>query len=269
MKEVRIIGIDCAVDPANTGLCRGDFSRGVLRITAGRSGADREPYLIAADWMDEETGLIGMDAPLGWPSSLGRVLAGHQAGDPIDTRAHALFRRYTDDATAERTGKRPMDVGADRIARTAHAALKMLGRLREVSGQPVPLGWTPGAVTEYSVLETYPAAWLTVAGLPNRGYKRTDQRLVREKILASLPPWVEFECEGEVFLEDADVLDALLCTLICTAYLTGEVVPPPPEKVDLTAREGWIWNPTEFLFRGPRSLGRPDQTGSFPAITSR
>ena len=76
-----------------------------------------------------------------------------------------------------------MDVGADRIARTAHAALRLLGELRKLSGAAVPLGWSPGELAESTVLETYPAAWLTVAGLPNRGYKRPEQRPVREKIL--------------------------------------------------------------------------------------
>ena len=39
----------------------------------------------------------------------------------------------------QRTGKTPLDVGADRIACTAHAAFRIIGELRKKTGVAVPL----------------------------------------------------------------------------------------------------------------------------------
>ena len=39
----------------------------------------------------------------------------------------------------DRIGKQSLDVGADRIARTAHAALQLLHELRGRLGKPIPL----------------------------------------------------------------------------------------------------------------------------------
>ena len=65
---------------------------------------------------------------------------------PIETPANAMFRRITDVFIQTRLGKRPLDVGADRIARTAYAALAILAILRVELGIPIPLAWTPGLV---------------------------------------------------------------------------------------------------------------------------
>jgi predicted RNase H-like nuclease len=246
VKKTLIIGIDCAVDPSNTGLCLAEHAGGILRVLDGVSGKDMPPVRQVSAWLEErkeESALVCLDAPLGWPLPLGGALCRHRAGEELLSSAHELFRRYTDDCTAETIGKRPMDVGADRIARTAHAALTLLAGLRRRSGLPLPLGWTPGRVAGAEVLETYPAAWLTVAGLPNRSYKKRDQRTVREEILNGLPDGVRIECGREPFLEDADVLDALLCALVGLAYLKGEAAGPPDGELERAKREGWIWFP--------------------------
>ena len=57
-----------------------------------------------------------------------------------------MFRRSTDDAIAERLSERPLDVGSDRIARTAHAALSFLERLRKLLDAPIPLAWEPAPI---------------------------------------------------------------------------------------------------------------------------
>lgn len=40
--------------------------------------------------------LIAMDAPLGWPSSMGNVLFEHNAGEPLQIDSNILFWRETD-----------------------------------------------------------------------------------------------------------------------------------------------------------------------------
>ena len=248
MNSLLLIGIDCAVAPENTGLCRACYSGGRVHVLEGVSGAEASPAETAAAWIGESRPIIlGLDAPLGWPAALGDSLRFHHAGEFLAPEAHSLFRRYTDDFTIRVTGKRPMDVGADRIARTAKAALDMLAEIRRILGRPLSPGWNPGNIQDDAVLETYPAAWLKTHGLPFQAYKKSSQRSVREEILAGLKGHIVMECSEDPFLDDADILDALLCTLVSAAYLTGKVYNPPPEKEEIIRREGWIWLPEPGL----------------------
>jgi hypothetical protein len=48
-----------------------------------------------------------------------------------------MFRRMTDRAIHKNVGRTPLDVGADWIARTAHAALRFLAELRRALPRPV------------------------------------------------------------------------------------------------------------------------------------
>ncbi|WP_321992608.1 DUF429 domain-containing protein [Marispirochaeta aestuarii] len=259
MSSVLLIGIDCAVDPSNTGLCLAQYRKGeALRVLEACSGFKDSPAEIAARWIAANPGLpvlLGMDAPLGWPVSLSEALRTHRAGDVLPSAANELFRRYTDVFTARAIGKRPMDVGADRIARTAHAALRLLDEIRRLSSLSFSPGWDPRAAARSAVLETYPAAWLKVSGLPDRSYKKKEQLDQRKFILAELEKELFMEVPREPFLEDADILDALVCTLVCRDYREGRVIRPPAEKESLVRREGWIW--------------LSDYSGSVPAITSR
>ncbi len=242
MASVQLIGVDCAVAPENTGLCLCRYEDNRIYVLEGVSGADLSPAERVSGWYKEDVPLIlGLDAPLGWPVSLGDSLKTHTAGESIEVDANTLFRRFTDDFTAGTIGKRPMDVGADRIARTAKAALNLLADLRDRLGCELPLGWNPGENRASAVLETYPAAWLKVNGLKFQGYKKKYQREERKEILAGLSSRIVMECSAEPFLDDADILDSLLCNLISTDYLEGNVYFVPEEKTEIVRREGWIW----------------------------
>ena len=83
--------------------------------------------------------LLAIDAPLGWPA-LGQSLAAHRAGQGIAVAQNTLFRRATDVSVHQRTGKLPLEVGADRIARAAWQALSVLQQLRAATGHDIP-GW--------------------------------------------------------------------------------------------------------------------------------
>jgi hypothetical protein len=69
-----------------------------------------------------------------------------------------MFRRMTDDEIHRRLRKRPLEVGANLIARTAHSALKLLGEIRERTGLAIPLAWAPVEALPYRAIEVYPAA---------------------------------------------------------------------------------------------------------------
>src|SRR5204862_1418897 len=70
--------------------------------------------------------VLAIDAPLGWPVALARTLFTHRAGERLSSPANDMFRCTTDSFIQRELSKTPLDVGADRIARTAHAALRFL-----------------------------------------------------------------------------------------------------------------------------------------------
>ena len=182
--------------------------------------------------------LLAIDAPLGWPIPL-RSIAQHEAGRAIAAEANAMFRRGTDRRIAERLGKQSLDVGADRIARTAHASLRLLEELRERTGNQIPLAWSPSSLSGVSAIEVYPAASLRAWGVPSRPYKKPVQRSAREEILGALPLVLGADALSEPVLGDADVLDAVICTLCAADFIAGRCEPPLD---DHEARvEGWIW----------------------------
>lgn len=121
----RIIGVDCATEPRNVGLAlaeRGSAEASLVAVERGSSSTSLARRI--AEWMgDGRDVLLALDAPLGWPSALGDALYGHGAGGAISEAPDRLFRRLTDRVVHDRVGKLPLEVGADRIARTAVAAL--------------------------------------------------------------------------------------------------------------------------------------------------
>ena len=135
---VLLIGIDCATQPNKVGLALGELEGDGVRIKACRTGSPKDrPASIVTSWLQPgEPALLALDAPLGWPRAIGPALAGHQAGAAMGASAHALFRRQTDDDIHRRFGKRPLEVGANFISRTAVAALDLLAELRTNTVEP-------------------------------------------------------------------------------------------------------------------------------------
>ena len=132
---VRIIGIDCATEPKKIGLASGKWSGNRLHISDVTIGGDgiAAPISKIKAWLGghDDRVLIAIDAPLGWPKGMRTALKDHAAGEPlVVTDEHAMFRRTTDRQIKIRLKKTPLDVGADRIARTAFTALSMLTELR-------------------------------------------------------------------------------------------------------------------------------------------
>ena len=135
-----------------------------------------------------------------------------------------------------------MDVGAERIARTAAATLRLLANLRSALDAPIPLAWTPGNLTDTSAIEVYPAATLKVRGLPSSGYKRDSETAAatRAGLVAFLHEAVAFDDEdNRRMLDNDDALDAALCCLSGLDFLDDNVI--RPLDLDLAQAEGWIW----------------------------
>ena len=181
-----------------------------------------------------------MDAPLGWPTLLSRSLVKHRAGEKIAIAPNDMFRRETDRFIKEKLRKNPLDVGADKIARTAHAALRLLGDLRERLRTPIPLAWAPASISGVTAIEVYPAATLLAHDLmPKNGYKAAARIAQRQELLRQLRLRLNFATKTWILESDANALDAVVCLLAAKDFLEGRAMPPTNPR--LAKREGWIW----------------------------
>lgn len=238
-----LIGIDCAAQYENMGMALGCSDESGVEIDQLVSGSRREDVLkTLRDWLRNFRPLVlAFDAPLGWPEVLGGSLFDHQAGSPLAYSSNQLFRRATDDFVKQKVNKRPLDVGADRIARASVTALEVIQDLRDATGNPLPLLMEPGAPNDRGVIEVYPAATLCARGLSEKGYKKKDQSSARGKLIKGLSTCMQFRRpEDEVkAVETDDALDAAICALAAADFLHGNV--HRPEDHELAKKEGWIW----------------------------
>lgn len=211
-----IIGVDCATQDKNIGLALGKLSDGQLEVR--KAVSNLRPGGVAAtlmEWMDSSLPtLLAFDAPLGWPQAMGATFSSHKAGEPIAIEPNLFFRRRTDIHIKERLSQQPLDVGADRIARTAHRALRLVGDLRASLGQPIELAWAP-YFTGVKVIEVYPAATLVSCKISARSYKDDGDAEARKGILGRLCEHLAMSDDQlrPACVADADVLDAVVCVL--------------------------------------------------------
>jgi predicted RNase H-like nuclease len=230
-----LIGVDCAVQPTDTGLVRAVPEGELLDVLEARCGSTRDlPAKVIAGWIREsERVLIALDAPLGWPSPLGLGLIEHEAGGPLRSTANQMFRRLTDDVLCERLGKRSLDVGADKIARTAHSALRLLEDLRQSLGIEIPLAWSSNWPGRVAAIEVYPAATRLGLGLPKlpKGADPLEGLQSRMRIAP------------EASLGSSHVRDAVLCALSGLEFLRDRARAPTQEQRPRALKEGWIWVP--------------------------
>ncbi|HUG62441.1 MAG TPA: DUF429 domain-containing protein, partial [Methylomirabilota bacterium] len=238
-----IIGIDCATDFRNVGVATGLVEGNKLTVECvNDASASGLAELLRLTFSEGRRVLLALDAPLGWPAPLARSLVSHQAGDPLVGKAHSLFRRTTDLHVKALTGRPPLDVGADRIARTAHATLGLVAMLRESAKNPFPLVWQPDFNQRAGCIEVYPAATLWVHGLPSRGYKGSESRHAQQRtdIVKGLAALLDVPAETRAAMEDNDhLIDAAVCVQAAADFLRGRCQPPP--DLELARKEGWIW----------------------------
>lgn len=246
-----IVGVDCATQEERMGLARAVLQAdGALRLervtlgTAGESAAASISQWIAGP----RRFVIALSAPLGWPRALGEALAQHVAGQPLAPVAEQLFRRDTDRLVHRHLGKQPPDVGADRVARTARAALGLLSEVRAHAARPIPLAWTQGQ--DSGAIEVFPAATLLAHGAPAGAYRaHTPQaRKARAALLARLHKQLDPAAMREVMIDDPNLFEAAICALAGADFARGQCVPPP--DLERARKEGFIW----FRASGQRAL---------------
>lgn len=240
---ISIIGIDCATLAEKTGVAVGTWDGDLVTVKHVTCGQAKQSVSQMVFHLLPANGpvLLTIDAPLGWPALLGSSLAQHQAGSPLTAVANQLFRRETDRFIQETLAKTPLDVGADRIARTAHAALVMLDQLRRQTGQPIPLAWRPEDVSTLQAIEVYPAGFLSA--IYDRGqvpaYKGKKGRDGRELIVNRLQHYLTLPADQTILTQNDNALDAVICVLCGADFLQGIAMPPINQKK--AQKEGWIW----------------------------
>jgi hypothetical protein len=259
---MRIIGIDAAVSARHVGVAVAtwDGTRCLLesafRVAARGTMSQELPQRLEPWLRPGSQGLMAIDAPLGWPRSM-RPLLESVAGQSLEplARGEDRFLRFTDQMVRYSTGKVPLSVGADRIARTAQESLITLGLLRTQTGFPLPLAWPGEPRADWSVIEVYPGATLAAhTGLARR--PRIDVRRGEadaEGIRANLE-FLDAHLDGTEVARQAiaasdHVLDACLTVVAAQDFLRGEVLPPRGNEMDIAREEGWIWFHAPFFCR--------------------
>lgn len=239
MEQVRVLAVDCATQAKRIGLAAGYWSASEGLVVEEAVAGDSVGSI--SDWLSERAQVqtvLALDAPLGWPAPLGNALHQHCAGDPIATTPNELFRRSTDTFVHGAIGKLPLDVGADRIARTAHAALTLLREVREQTGLSFDVTSRPydgGTVA----LECYPGGTLRAGPWDERGYKGKDGEGIRRRLFEELGEVITFGDLPNAVTENDDVFDAVVAALGAADYLENRCF--EPQDAALVAREGWIW----------------------------
>lgn len=226
-----LIGIDCATQPAKVGLAYGELRGNLVTITECRTATRSElPAEIAASWLRHcDRALIALDAPLGWPQALGASLVDHRAGQAMEAAAGELFRRVTDNDIWQRHRKRPLEVGANLISRTAVAALELIEAIRRLTGQPIPLAWEVDEAEPFRAIEVYPAATRRAHGAPDVGGS-----------LRGLEDVLDMSAVASRSLS-VDAIDAAVCALAGADFLLGRARAPGPDEAEAARTEGWIW----------------------------
>jgi len=130
----------------------------------------------------------------------------------------------------QRLNKKPLEVGANLIARTAHAALDLLHKLRQETKLSIPLAWEPLNVTETCAIEVYPAATLKAMDADHK----SALRAIRKDSSLSINV-------AEENLESRHCMDAVLCVLAGMDFLSGKCKPPTESEKEIAEKEGWIW----------------------------
>ena len=239
-----VIGVDCAAQAKNIGVAVGESAGGRCRVRDVFKCSQTSDLIdrVASVLKRSPRALLALDAPLGWPMVLISALQGHRAGRPLGPNADLLFCRDTDREIRARHGLKPLDVGADRIARVARSALELLEGLRSASGEEIPLLWQHGLQGRAGAIEVYPKATLKAHGLPFSGYKGkgSGHREVREDLATALAQRIAPDLDLAALIADDDKLDAAVCVLGGHDFLTGNA--RAPSNFESCRIEGWIWS---------------------------
>ena len=271
---VTIVAIDCASRLPNMGFCVGTWEAGKLSLieetvlvgeeekNLNPGEHDKELFAAFLNKKDtpilkalegQENVLFALDAPLGWPLAMQQAFAnGHAPGEVFASDKDRMFSRESDRMIQERFLKKPLEVGADRIARAGHSALRMLQTFRELCGKEIEMAWEPGKVRGWQAIEVYPAAtfWVYDPADPptkkqkaHQGRRKKETSKIEEVLINEGVDITPFTQAG-----NDHVWDAGLCLLAGRDFASGrsDVIRPGGEQLEIVKAESWIWTRPPF-----------------------
>jgi len=240
MHHITIIGVDYSTVNRKTGLALGTWGNGKVTIGDLTIASEREPApKIIARWLNQhELALLALDAPLGWPEVMGRELSSHSAGRPIQAKADVFFSRLTDRVVRDCIAKKPLEVGANLIARTAHSALRLLEDLRNDMRTEIPLAWDPSEIKKTSAIEVYPAATLIARNI-KKSYSSENAGEERLRMVRQLGLSIEQQASRKLIEESPHAFDAVVCVMAASDFLQESCI--PVDDMAKAKKEGWIW----------------------------
>ena len=263
---IRVLGIDLAAQPDKTGAVFIEPSRAGRWKARELDGPATDDRLVDAV---RSVDVVGVDAPLGWPTAFVAALAAHASmrAWPGEVDRSALTHRETDRRVRELTGQSPLSVSADKLGVTAmRCALLQRRWAAEIWRRPAPRDGSGPLV------EAYPAAALRAWGIDIIGYKGSSGdkahsgRRARSTIVAAVGAatgrWLDLAVIEDRCEASDHVLDGLVSALVAIACRSSMTETPIGHNVALT--EGWIHIPTNRLSElRPSTLPEPtDREGT-------
>ena len=207
------------------------------------------------DWLNTSTGVIGIDAPFGYPVALCSELFLSERWEDIakelsvfgsTDRLYPLAARVEAFRNVRPSGDKEPKRLTDRASNSASAmkffqppvgrmAARLLPILHRTSHNVLPVRPTSSPVT---VVEIYPAKWVRAN---SNGITYKDQLGLRESrrlLLSKTRFSMTSQLEEEVFADEkGDLLDAIIaCEQVATWIESGGQMPNNPQIL----LEGWI-----------------------------
>ncbi|MDQ8043991.1 MAG: DUF429 domain-containing protein [Solirubrobacteraceae bacterium] len=249
------LGIDLSTDPRKVWACQIDWSEAPPRVASlvqlsalpdpladtPPPGTERPPIRTEASLIaglveqisrfgPSAERIVGIDAPLGWPSAFVEAVADWDDGDLQGFRKRADLRlRATDRFVHALTGITPMSVSTDRMGSTAMVLAEVLSR----TAAKLDRGAFARSSAADGIAEVHPTAalrlWTHLGGerFDTSGYRSTSRYgNPREGLLIGL-----IACglevtpdHGQAMLDSADAMDAFVCALVARAVALRQTV---------------------------------------------
>jgi predicted nuclease with RNAse H fold len=229
------LGIDLSSQRKDTAAC-------LIEWTTAGAAQISEPTTCCDDSklheLIRQAKVVGIDAPLGWPSVFSAAVLNWTAEHWTDDEPlrKSLRFRSTDLEVNRITHLWPLSVSTDRIALPAMRAMALLKHFRVTDKS--------GAGRFY---EVYPVGSLKCWGLRHNGYKRGSDEAEgrRLEMLASLRQKLPTLTIPDAYAETDHALDALVASLTARSAALGRTRLPAETQRKNARVEGWIHLPND------------------------
>lgn len=241
-RETRTVGIDLAAQTKKTGVCVVDWVDSAAVVEVLKTSVDDDEILELVTG----AGRVGIDAPLGWPSSFVTGVVSHAEhgswDDLTDQGTEPLRLRRTDVWVKAETNRAPLSVSTDRLGVAAIRCARLLAKWQLRLQQGVDRTGVAGPW-----VEVYPRAALQRWGLltvPYKGVGRDSALSDLVDTLCAKAPWLEVD-RYELRKSD-DLFDAVICALVARAAALNLTSPIPTGELEAARTEGWIHLPEPY-----------------------